>query len=237
GDVEQVILTHNHDDHVGGLLTLRREFMKRNPKALSVTHVGKGIFYSRPEPDGSEGNPMIALRGAYESAGGRFVEHDQPVELFPGAWLTGPVPRTYPEHNWSVKGKVKTPGGLVEDTIPEDQSLVLNTPKGLVIVTGCGHAGIVNILTYATASYVNAPVYGVVGGLHLFNASDDRVDWTADEFKQFRVSNLLGAHCTGIEAVYRLRDHAGMSRKSAVVSTVGSTFTLSQGVDTGALAK
>jgi hypothetical protein len=49
----------------------------------------------------------------------------------PGAWLTGPVPRKYPERNWSVTGGVQTPAGLVEDTIPEDQSLVLNTPEGL----------------------------------------------------------------------------------------------------------
>ena len=235
-NVHEVILTHNHSDHVGGLMTLRREMMKKNPAALSVVHVSRGIFYSRPSPAG-EDNSMIAIRKEYEATGGKFVEHSDGVEIFPGAWLSGPVPRKYPEHNWSVKGKVQTPNGLVEDTIPEDQSLVLNTPKGLVIVTGCGHAGIVNIMTYATASYVDAPVYGIVGGLHLFNASDQQVDWTADEFKQFKVSNLLGAHCTGIEAVYQLRDRAGMSRKSAVVGTVGSTFTLSDGVDTGALAK
>lgn len=235
-NVHEVILTHNHIDHAGGLMTLRREMMKKNPAALSVVHVGKGIFYSRPSPEG-EDNHMIAIRKEYEATGGKFVEHSEGIEIFPGAWLSGPVPRKFPEHNWSVKGKVQTPDGLVEDTIPEDQSLVLNTPKGLVIVTGCGHAGIVNILTYATASYVNAPVYSIVGGLHLFNASDDQVNWTADEFKQFKVANLLGAHCTGIEAVYRLRSRAGMSRKSAVVGTVGSTFTLNDGVDTGALAK
>jgi 7,8-dihydropterin-6-yl-methyl-4-(beta-D-ribofuranosyl)aminobenzene 5'-phosphate synthase len=147
------------------------------------------------------------------------------------------VPRKYPEHNWSVKGKVQTPEGLVEDTIPEDQSLVLNTPQGLVVITGCGHAGIVNILTYATNKFADRPVYAVVGGLHLFPAKDEQVDWTADEFRQFKVANLLGAHCTGIEAVYRLRQRAGMSRKSAVVATVGSTFTLNEGVATGPLAQ
>jgi len=63
------------------------------------------------------------------------------------------------------------------------------------------------------------------------------VDWTADEFKQFKVANLLGAHCTGIEAVYRLRDRAGLTRKSAVVATVGSTFTLGDGIATGPLAQ
>ncbi len=96
-DVKEVILTHNHDDHVGGLLTLRREFMKKNPDALSVAHVGKGIFYSRPENDGKEGNPMLTIRKDYEATGAQFIEHDHPVEVFPGAWLTGPVPRTYPQ--------------------------------------------------------------------------------------------------------------------------------------------
>jgi 7,8-dihydropterin-6-yl-methyl-4-(beta-D-ribofuranosyl)aminobenzene 5'-phosphate synthase len=235
-DVHEVVLTHNHADHVGGLMTLRREMMKKNPSALSVAHVAKGIFYSRPSPEG-EDNTMIAIRKEYEATGGKFIEHSDSAEIFPGAWLSGPVPRKYPERNWSVKGKVQTPEGLVEDNIPEDQSLVLNTPRGLVVVTGCGHAGIVNILTYATTKYADLPVYGVVGGLHLFPATDEQVDWTGDELKQFKVANLLGAHCTGIEAVYRLRDRAGLTRKSAVVSTVGSTFSLTDGIVTGPLAR
>jgi hypothetical protein len=80
------------------------------------------------------------------------------------------------------------------------------------IVAGCGHTGIVNILTYTTTKYADRAVYGVVGGLHLFPAKDDQLDWTGDEFKQFKVANLLGAHCTGIEAVYRLRERAGLTR-------------------------
>ena len=235
-DVKEVILTHNHWDHVRGLMTLRREMMKKNPAALSVAHVGRGIFYSRPSPKG-ESNDMIAIRQEYEASGGKIIEHSEGVEIFPGAWLTGPVPRKYPERNWSVSGKVQTPNGLVEDNIPEDQSLVLNTPQGLVVVTGCGHAGIVNILTYAAAEFPNQPVYGIVGGLHLFAASDEQLNWTGDELKEFRVANLIGAHCTGIEAVYRLRERAGLTRKSAVVGSVGSTFTLAEGIHPGALAK
>jgi 7,8-dihydropterin-6-yl-methyl-4-(beta-D-ribofuranosyl)aminobenzene 5'-phosphate synthase len=235
-DVREVILTHNHGDHVGGLLTLRREMMKQNPDALSIVHVGKGIFYSRPLPD-REGNRMIAIRKDYEATGGKIVEHDGWAEIFPGAWLTGPVPRKYPEHNWSVTTKVQTPDGLVEDNIPEDQSLVLNTTQGLVVITGCGHAGIVNILTDANAEFHDRPVYGVIGGLHLYPATDEQLDWTGDKMKEFHVANLLGAHCTGIEAVYRLRGRAGLTRKSAVVATVGSTFTLGDGIATGELAK
>lgn len=235
-DVRDVILTHNHWDHVSGLITLRKEMMKKNPLALSRVYVARGIFYSRPSPQG-EHNQMIALKKEYEATGGKFVELDNAAEIFPGAWLTGPVPRKYPEHNWSSTGKVQTPAGLVEDNIPEDQSLVLNTPEGLVVITGCGHAGIVNILTFAREQFPNEPVEAVIGGLHLFPATDQQLDWTADKLKDFKVANLVGAHCTGIEAVYRIRERLALPRSSAVVGTVGSTFVLGEGIHTGQLAK
>ncbi len=235
-DVQDVILTHNHWDHVNGLLTLRREMMKKNPAALSRVYVARGIFYSRPSPQG-ENNPFIALKKEYEATGGNFIELDKAAEIFPGAWLTGPVPRKYPERNWSSTGKVESPAGLVEDTIPEDQSLVLNTPEGLVVITGCGHAGIVNILTFAREQFPNEPVQAVIGGLHLFAATDRQLDWTADKLKDFKVSNLIGAHCTGIEAVYRIRDRLLLPRSAAVVGSVGSSFVLGEGIHPGQLAK
>jgi 7,8-dihydropterin-6-yl-methyl-4-(beta-D-ribofuranosyl)aminobenzene 5'-phosphate synthase len=114
---------------------------------------------------------------------------------------------------------------------------VLNTSKGLVVVTGCGHAGIVNILTYSEQEFPKQSVYGVIGGLHLFTASDEQLNWTGDKLKEFKVANLLGAHCTGIEAVYRLRERAGLTRKSAIVCSVGSTFTLGEGIHAGVLAQ
>ena len=110
--IQEVILSHNHADHTGGLLHLRRELAKENRGALSRAHVGRGIFWSRPR-EAEEGNGMIKVKPAYEAAGGVFIEHHQPVELYPGVWLTGPVPRVFPERNWSGRaGPVKTPEGL-----------------------------------------------------------------------------------------------------------------------------
>jgi len=139
-DVSRSDLTHNHWDHVRGLMPLRREMMKKNPAALSVAHVSRGIFYSRPSPKGEQ-NEMIGIRKDYEASGGNVLKHTEGSTSSPGAWLTGPVPRKYPERNWSPGGKVQTPSGLIEDNIPEDQSLVFNTSRGLVVLTGCGQPG------------------------------------------------------------------------------------------------
>src|SRR5271156_5660356 len=90
--VKEVILTHNHDDHTGGLITLRSELMKTNPAALSEAHVATGIFYSRQSGagGGAEENTMIATKKEYEAIGGKFIEHSEAGEIFPGAWITGP---------------------------------------------------------------------------------------------------------------------------------------------------
>ena len=235
-DVEEVILTHNHWDHVRGLLTLRHEMMKKNPRAFSTVYVAEGIFDSRPSAEG-ERNEMIAIKKQLEATGARFVVHSSDAELFPGAWLTGPVPRQYPERNWSGTGRAQTSSGLVEDSIREDESLVLDTAKGLVVITGCGHAGIVNIVTFTEKHFDDKPIYGIVGGLHLFAATDHQIDWTASKLRHYHVANLLAAHCTGIEATYRLRQALRLSRARAVVASVGSSFSLRDGIEPGILAK
>lgn len=233
--VTDVILSHNHGDHTGGLMTLRRHLMQQDPKLISVAHVGKGIFYKRGS-GGFTGN-MIDLKRDYESTGGRFIEYDKPVEIAPGIWLTGPVPRKYPERNWSGNGRVETPAGSVEDNLPEDMSMVFRTAKGLVVLSGCGHSGVVNTVEYARQVLGQQPLYALIGGLHLFPLDDEKLSWTAGKLKEFGLMNFLGAHCTGIEATYRVRQLAGLSRATAAVAAVGATFDLKEGLRPGAIAK
>jgi len=173
----------------------------------------------------------------YEATGGAFIEVDRPMELFPGAWLTGPVPRTHPERNWSLRSRIKTPDGLVEDTLPEDMALVLDTDKGLVVVTGCGHAGVVNTLEHAREEVRRAPVHAVLGGLHLFEADERVLDWTAGRLRDMGVAHLLGAHCTGVESTFALRRLIGLDRRTCVVGAVGSGFDLEGGIRPGRIAR
>ena len=133
-------------------------------------------------------------------------------------------------------GRVATPEGLVEDTVPEDSSIVVDTAQGLVLVSGCGHAGIINTIEYSRKIVRAAPLVAAIGGFHLFAASDANLDWTASKLREFGLQHFLGAHCTGIEAVYRIRTAVGLTRRTAVVGAVGSTFTLGKGIDALALA-
>jgi 7,8-dihydropterin-6-yl-methyl-4-(beta-D-ribofuranosyl)aminobenzene 5'-phosphate synthase len=235
--VTDLVLTHNHADHVGGLVTLRRELARANPRALSRAHVGRGIFLRRLTPEGRDANGLLTVKAAYEGLGGAFVEHAGPVRLAPGVWLTGPVPRGHPERNWTGSLRLQTPEGAVEDTVPEDTSLVVDTPRGLVLVSGCGHAGIVNTVEYARRIVRPARVHAAIGGFHLLAAGDEHLAWTAGRLREAGLDHLLGAHCTGVEAVFRLRNAAGLARRTAVVAAVGSSFTLGAGLEPRALAR
>jgi 7,8-dihydropterin-6-yl-methyl-4-(beta-D-ribofuranosyl)aminobenzene 5'-phosphate synthase len=210
----------------------------KHPAALARTHVAEGFFDSRTGvPPGVELNQMIRVRPDYEQTGGSYVVHAKPVELHPGVWLTGPVPRKHPERNWSGSVKVKTAAGVREDTINDDMALIINTEQGLVVVTGCGHAGVINIIEHARTFVRPARVHALIGGFHLFNASDATLKWTADKLRSFGIDHFLGAHCTGIETVYRFRSDLGLDRARCVVAAVGATFELGTGVDPRVIAK
>jgi hypothetical protein len=114
------------------------------------------------------------------------------------------------EKNYPRGVEVAKGDSWVEDDVPDDQSLVFNTPRGLVLLTGCGHAGIINTLEYARAFLRTAPVDAAIGGFIFSGPLDEQLDWTADRLKEFQTAQILGAHCTGIESVYHLRRRIGL---------------------------
>jgi len=245
--VDTVVISHNHWDHTGGLVTLRRTLKAENASALQLAHVGDGIFLPRVLDREALGKlppvpqellvTALEVREGYEALGGRFVIHEKPRELHPGIWVTGPIPRKHPEKNWTKFMRIKQGDELKEDTIPEDQALVVNTTAGLVVLAGCGHAGIVNTMEYARSIGEGRPVHAVLGGFHLLNATDEQLAWTGSKLVEFGVEHVFGAHCTGINAVEQLRRAGNYGRKTAVVGTVGATFTLGEGIQPGLLVR
>ena len=240
-DVEEVVLSHNHGDHTGGLVRLRRELAADNERAMRVAHVAPPIFWERPGwgPEWA----MATKKAAFEVEGGVFIEHEDAAEIHPGIWLTGRVPRHHPEKNYGFwegdehrVGEVRSPDGLLVDDVPESMSMVINTEKGLVVISGCGHAGLVNTLEHAANVTGAEGIHAAIGGFHLLYASDAHLDWTAKRLVNLGVENLVGAHCTGLEPVYRLRELANLDRSTAVVGATGAFFTLAEGIEALTLA-
>jgi 7,8-dihydropterin-6-yl-methyl-4-(beta-D-ribofuranosyl)aminobenzene 5'-phosphate synthase len=230
GRVQSVVLSHNHADHTTGLMPLRGLAGSRS-KSLTTLYVGTGIFLPRVAADGRVDERMASIRREYESTGGRVVEVDAPMRLHPGVWLTGRVPRVHAERNWSGLGKVRLPNGDQDDTVPEDMALVVQTSQGVVVLFGCGHAGVINTLEHVRKTIDPSGVKAIIGGLHLFNADEAHLAWTASHLRRFGVQQLLGAHCTGVEAVYRLRALAGLTRQTCMVGAVGATYSLERGIN------
>ena len=231
--VEHVFLSHNHTDHTGGLKRIRKKLMKINPNALKYVHVGKGIFLDRWSNNKNR-NTFKTYKKELETLGMEFIYHDKPEEIFPNIWTTGIVPRVHNEKNWSGYREMLINGNKVEDNIPEDQSLVIKTSKGLALVSGCGHAGIVNTLEHASKLFNDTSnIYAAVGGFHLFNKKDKEIDWTAKNMRKHGVKYFLGAHCTGIDAVYKIRKTNRMERKDCAVAAVGSYLDYNKGMYSG----
>ena len=132
---------------------------------------------------------------------------------------------------------MKSPERIEEDTLPDDQALVIDTEQGLVVLVGCSHAGVINTLEYARSIVRAAPIHALIGGIHVFSASDETLRWTASKFVEFGLQNFIGAHCTGIEPVYRFRELVGLDRAYAVVGAVGAGFLLGQGIEPRLIAR
>ena len=98
-----------------------------------------------------------------------------------------------------VRGRLTEPDQLVDD-----QAAFVETPVGTVVVLGCAHAGVINTLRHVQALTDNRPIYMAIGGMHLLNASPERMDKTVAELRRLDVKRLLPCHCTGMAAVARL---------------------------------
>lgn len=231
--VSDVVFSHFHFDHTTGLLPLIENLRSRNPDAIERIHVAEGFFSSRRRA-GTEGdaevNQMIALRETIEALGVEIRVHSQATEIFPAVWVSGPVARRHPEQNYSAALNVAMEGEWVRDFVPESQALVVRTDEGPIVLLGCGHSGVVNALDHIQDTIQDEAVHALMGGLHLFAADDETLEWTAARLLEIGVENLMAGHCTGIEPLMRLRAGLNLNRRTAVVGAVGSSFVLGEGI-------
>ena len=116
---------------------------------------------------------------------------------------------------------IKENGVLKPDHVLDDQSLGILTGEGWYMMSGCGHSGMVN--TARLFHSINSkPIYGAIGGFHLFQANDDVVEATAYELERFGLKKLVGAHCTGISAAQKIAEILGIPGKDLSHGAIGT---------------
>ncbi|HEY7745669.1 MAG TPA: MBL fold metallo-hydrolase [Desulfuromonadales bacterium] len=204
--VQTVILSHGHYDHTGGL----PDVLSRTGPVDVIAHPGIvaerywvgeheqraiGIHFARPH---------------LESLGARFDLRRQYSEIVPGVHFSGEIPRVTPFETGDPHLMAAcSGGGPVPDVFPDDASLIIETAKGLVLLLGCAHAGLVNILQLVREKTGFTHFHAVLGGTHLAPASDEQFAGTVRALRAFGVERIGVSHCTGLPRGAQLHTEFG----------------------------
>jgi 7,8-dihydropterin-6-yl-methyl-4-(beta-D-ribofuranosyl)aminobenzene 5'-phosphate synthase len=210
--LDAIVLSHGHSDHVGGLKEVLREVTRERAEVTVAAHPAIWtVRYSRPEGKPARFNGIPFRLEDLETRGARFRLATYPMELAPGITTTGEVPRVTDFESVDPKLQVQNGKGWHQDEILDDMSLIVRGERGLVVVAGCAHSGIVNTLLHARRVTGEDRVYAVVGGTHLSFAPGEQLERTVEALREFRIQRLGVSHCTGLPAAARLAREFGES--------------------------
>jgi 7,8-dihydropterin-6-yl-methyl-4-(beta-D-ribofuranosyl)aminobenzene 5'-phosphate synthase len=226
GSIEAVVCSHGHFDHTAGLDGLVRSLGQVNMPVLIHPHFWRRRRLVLPGRDPLE-IPTTSRR-ALEDAGFDIIEERQPSFLFGRSVLiTGEVARTSGYEPGFPPQQAMLDGGWQPDPLVlDDQALIVNLRgRGLVVITGCGHAGVVNIARYASRLCHGEPLYALLGGFHLNGpAFEPLIPRVLADLAELKPGVLVPAHCTGWRAQHAL---AAKFPDAFIPNSVGTSFTLS----------
>jgi 7,8-dihydropterin-6-yl-methyl-4-(beta-D-ribofuranosyl)aminobenzene 5'-phosphate synthase len=222
--IHDLVLSHWHSDHTGGVPAVLDALGGEGARIFASAAIFDEKF--RSGSTSGQVNTLRDHRGVIEAKHGIFDLSAEPREIRPGFALTGSIPRPHQDDQKLLNANLMRKGdSFVTDTIPDEQALVINTRDGLIVVTGCGHSGVVNTVEYVRQLFPDRPIAALVGGFHWFASTESDIVEAGDHLQQLGVSRLVGAHCTLVEPMFTLRQH-GWSRDAAAVGAIGSDFLL-----------
>ena len=202
--VNAIVLTHCHYDHTQGISRMLREIGRKDVQVIAHPSIFRLHFVTQPYARHvgiMPGDSKVEI----EKAGGSLLLTKDPFVIMPGIMTTGEVKRRTEFEEAPVGLKTIENGMVVDDLMLDDISVIANVKdKGLVIVTGCSHAGIVNIANQAIEVAGCNRIEGIIGGLHLVEVSDTVIKRTVEELSKLNVAWISGGHCTGFKAQVEL---------------------------------
>lgn len=214
--LDGIILSHGHFDHTGGL----KQVLEKTGSVAVYAH--PDLFTRRFS---SHGGPIRNIGIAWEQKelellGADFQLSKDPDKIAENILLSGCVPRINPYETGDSKLVIEIAEGKHgSDPLEDDLSLFLCTDKGLVILLGCAHAGLINIIDHAVAVTGEKRIHAVVGGTHLMYSGKDQLKSTMDRLERDNVTHIGASHCTGRNGALALAERFGERFFSA---TVGS---------------
>lgn len=202
--IDAVVLTHCHYDHTRGIAKILREIGGKDIPVIAHPDIFRTHFISDPYLR-SIGIMDGDRREDIESSGGILYLAGNALEIMPGLISTGEVERITDFEEVGMNLFTIENGQVKGDLMKDDISVVANVRgKGLVIVTGCSHAGIVNIIQQSIKLTGTKKIHGIIGGFHLIEASEERIQKTALALKKFNPDWVYAGHCTGFRAQVEL---------------------------------
>ncbi len=219
--VAGLVISHGHEDHVGSTVELAK--MAGSPPLVIHPEAFRHPRFFRADDGTAYRIPELLTRRDLQEAGIDLLETDVPRILDEIFLVTGEIPRVTPfEHG--LPGSVhEVDGELVPDAVIDDQAVIVDVDGyGLVVVSGCAHAGIVNTVLHSRTLTSGRPIFAVIGGFHLSGKPfRDAIAPTLDAIGHESPARIVPMHCTGVEAKQQFGERFG---DRVAVSAVGTTF-------------
>jgi 7,8-dihydropterin-6-yl-methyl-4-(beta-D-ribofuranosyl)aminobenzene 5'-phosphate synthase len=202
-NINKIVLSHAHGDHTGGLPEILQTLTSKQTDVFAHQDIFADRFRSKHHRI-YDGIPFV--KGYLEKMGAHFIFNNEYMEIEESVFLTGEVPRETSFEVGDREGRFIIRGGKTEpDIIVDDQSLVIQVEKGILIVLGCAHAGIVNVINHAIKKSGVDDIFGIIGGTHIGLSGEEQMEKTIAALKNYRIEHFIPAHCTGPEASFRLQ--------------------------------